>query len=202
MFQRMRMNNNKYNIKPLELEDAYKFRGWERGNYYLLNDYDFIYEEDWEIKEWLKTKKGIFKRYFAIYYDDKAIAYIGLKEINILTKSAELFIVMDVRYQNQGHGYKILVEFLNFVFTELKFKRIWLDVNAFNERAIHLYKKLGFTKKAYYLDAFNIQDIDKTREEYIENEEEFIQNGRELLSYVYTYEIKRGEFFELHAREN
>ena len=56
------MNNNKYNIKPLELEDAYKFRGWDRGNYYLLNDYDFIYEEDWEIKEWLKTKKGIFKR--------------------------------------------------------------------------------------------------------------------------------------------
>lgn len=194
--------NNKYKIKPLELEDAYKFRDWERGNYYLLNDYDFIYEEDWEVKEWLKTKKGFFKRYFAIYYCGKAIAYIGLKKINYILRSAELSIVMDVAYQNHGHGYKILEEFLTYVFTDLKMRRIWLDVNAFNEKAIHLYKKLGFTKKAYYLDTYNIQDIDKTREEYIEHQDEFIQNGRELLCYVYTYEIKRGEFFELHSREN
>lgn len=196
------MKASEYLIKPLELEDIYKFKSWKRGNYYLLNDYDFIYEEDWELKAWLKTKKGIFKRYFVIYYEGDAIAYIGLKEINIINKSAELSIVMDVRYQNQGHGYKILIEFLNFAFTELKLKRIWLDVNAFNERAIHLYKKLGFTKKAYYLDTYNIQDIDKSRQEYLDNKCEFIQNGRELLCYVYTYEIKRGEFFELHAREN
>ncbi len=196
------MKASEYLIKPLELEDVYKFKSWQRGNYYLLNDYDFIYEEDWELKAWLKTKKGIFKRYFAIYYEGDAIAYIGLKEINIIKKSAELSIVMDVRYQNQGHGYKVLIEFLNFAFTELKLKRIWLDVNAFNERAIHLYKKLGFTKKAYYLDTYNIQDIDKSRQEYLDNKCEFVQNGRELFCYVYTYEIKRGEFFELHAREN
>ena len=196
------MKASEYLIKPLELEDVYKFKSWQMGNYYLLNDYDFIYEEDWELKAWLKTKKGIFKRYFVIYYEGDAIAYIGLKEINIIKKSAELSIVMDVRYQNRGHGYKILIEFLNFAFTELKLKRIWLDVNAFNERAIHLYKKLGFTKKAYYLDTYNIQDIDKSRQEYLDNQDEFVQNGRELLCYVYTYEIKRGEFFELQAREN
>lgn len=195
------MKDNEYRIKPLELEDAYRFRGWERGNYYLLNDYDFIYEDDWEVKAWLKTKKGIFKRYFVIYYDDKAIAYIGLKRINIIRKCAELSIVMDVGYQNMGHGYKILKEFLNYAFTKLKFKSIWLDVNSFNERAIHLYKKLGFTKSAYYLDTYNIQDIDKTREEYIEHQDEFREDGKELLSFVYTYKIKRGEFFELHARE-
>lgn len=195
------MKDNDYRIKPLELEDAYKFRSWERGNYYLLNDYDFIYEEDWEVKAWLKTKKGFFNRYFAIYYDDKAIAYIGLKKINYILRSAELSIVMDVAWQNHGHGYKILEEFLTYAFTDLKMRRIWLDVNAFNEKAIHLYKKLGFTKKAYYLDTYNIQDIDKTREEYIEHQDEFREDGKELLSFVYTYEIKRGEFFELHARE-
>lgn len=196
------MKDNDYRIKPLELEDAYRFRGWERGNYYLLNDYDFIYEEDWEVKAWLKTKKGFFKRYFAIYHDDKAIAYIGLKKINYILRSAELSIVMDVAYQNHGHGYEILEEFLTYAFTDLKMRSIWLDVNAFNEKAIHLYKKLGFTKRAYYLDTYNIQDIDKTREEYIEHQDEFRQDGKELLSFVYTYEIKRGEFFELHAREN
>lgn len=196
------MKDNDYRIKPLELEDAYKFRSWERGNYYLLNDYDFIYEEDWEVKAWLKTKKGFFNRYFAIYYDDKAIAYIGLKKINYILRSAELSIVMDVAWQNHGHGYKILEEFLTYAFTDLKMRRIWLDVNAFNEKAIHLYKKLGFRKKAYYLDTYNIQDIDKTREEYIEHQDEFREDGKELLSFVYTYEIKRGEFFELHAREN
>lgn len=196
------MKDNDYRIKPLELEDAYRFRGWERGNYYLLNDYDFIYEEDCEVKAWLKTKKGFFKRYFAIYYRDKAIAYIGLKKINYILRSAELSIVMDVAWQNHGHGYKILEEFLTYAFTDLKMRRIWLDVNAFNEKAIHLYKKLGFRKKAYYLDTYNIQDIDKTREEYIEHQDEFREEGKELLSFVYTYEIKRGEFFELHAREN
>ena len=42
------MKASEYLIKPLELEDVYKFKSWQRGNYYLLNDYDFIYEEDWD----------------------------------------------------------------------------------------------------------------------------------------------------------
>lgn len=196
------MKDNKYTIKKLSLSDAYKFRSWKRGNHYLLNDYDFIYEEDWEVKAWLKTKQGLFMQYYAIYYGDKPVAYIGLKRINYILRSAELSIVMDVAYQNKGHGYAILLEFLDFAFTDLKLKKLWLDVNAFNEKAIHLYKKLGFTKKAYFLDTYNIQDIDKSRKEYIEYEDEFRQSGRELLTFVYTYEIKRGEFYELHGGED
>lgn len=196
------MRDNKYSVKKLSLEDAYKFRNWTRGNYYLLHDYDFIYEEDWEVKAWLKTKQGLFMQYYAIYYGGEPIAYIGLKRINYILRRAELSIVMDVAYQNKGHGYAILLEFLDYAFTRLKMRRIWLDVNAFNEKAIHLYKKIGFTKKAYFLDTYNIQDIDKSREEYIEYKDEFRQSGRELLTFVYTYEIKRGDFYELHGGED
>ena len=196
------MKANKYLIKKLTLDDAYKFRSWQRGNYYLLNDYDFIYEDDWEVKAWFNSKKGFLKKYYAIYFNEKPIAYIGLKNINYLFRSAELSIVLDVAYQNKGHGYNILLEFLNYAFTKLNLRKIWLDVNAFNKKAIHLYKKIGFTKKAYFLDTYNIQDIDKNRKEFIENEEEFRQSGNEILCFVYTYEIKRGEFFELHCGEN
>lgn len=196
------MRDNKYSVKKLSLEDAYKFRNWTRGNYYLLHDYDFIYEEDWEVKAWLKTKQGLFMQYYAIYYGGEPIAYIGLKRINYILRRAELSIVMDVAYQNKGHGFAIMLEFLDYAFTRLKMRRIWLDVNAFNEKAIHLYKKIGFTKKAYFLDTYNIQDIDKSRKEYIEYEDEFRQSGRELLTFVYTYEIKRGDFYELHGGED
>ena len=196
------MKDNRYKFKILSLSDAYKFRKWQRGNHYLLHDYDFIYEEDWEVKDWYKSKKGLFKKYYAVYHDEKPIAYLGLKKMNFLLRSAELSIVMDVAYQNKGHGYAILLEFLDYAFTQLKLRRIWLDVNAFNEKAIHLYKKLGFTKKAYFLDTYNIQDIDKSREEYIEYEDEFRQSGNELLNFVYTYEIKRGDFYELHGGED
>lgn len=196
------MKANKYLIKKLTLDDAYKFRFWQRGNYYLLNDYDFINEDDWEVKAWFNSKKGFLKKYYAIYFNEKPIAYIGLKNINYLFRSAELSIVLDVAYQNKGHGYNILLEFLNFAFTKLNLRKIWLDVNAFNKKAIHLYKKIGFTKKAYFLDTYNIQDIDKNREEFIENEEEFRQSGNEILCFVYTYEIKRGDFYELHGGED
>lgn len=198
----MNDNYNEFIIKELSLSDAYKFKDWQRGNHYLLKDYDFVYEKDWEIKAWYQTKKGLFMQYYVIYYNDKPIAYIGLKHINYFLRKAELSIVMDVAYQGQGYGYKILVHFLRFAFTDLKLKKVWLDVNAFNKRAIHLYKKIGFTKKAYFLDTYNIQDIDRTSKEYIENEDEFRLSGNTVFSFVYTYEIKRGEFFELYGGED
>lgn len=87
--------------------------------------------------------------YYAYLIDDKIVAYISTvfdgEVIEILN------ICVDVEYQNKGIGFKLI----NYVLNELRdASRAILDVRKSNERAIHLYEKLGFKKihvrKNYY----------------------------------------------------
>ncbi len=48
------------------------------------------------------------------------------------------------RFQNKGHGTEALSLLINYIFNELNLRKIYLKVFASNERAIHVYKKLGF----------------------------------------------------------
>jgi len=51
-------------------------------------------------------------------------------------------IVIDKK--GKGYGQFSIQKVKQYVFEKLNAKRLWLDVFDFNERAIHVYKKLGF----------------------------------------------------------
>ena len=66
---------------------------------------------------------------------------ILVKEDN--TQNAQIKRVL-VDERHLGVGQKAIVAMENYCITELKIEKIWLDVFKSNNRAIHIYEKLGY----------------------------------------------------------
>lgn len=67
----------------------------------------------------------------------------GLKDCN---RSIEIRRVV-VADKGKGLGRRFFELYKKLAFEELKAHRLWLDVREFNDRAIHLYKSLGFVQE-------------------------------------------------------
>ncbi|GGP08225.1 GNAT family N-acetyltransferase [Oceanobacillus neutriphilus] len=80
--------------------------------------------------------------------DKKSEASIGIVSlINMDYKNRNAECIIDIgekEYWGKGFGGEGLTLLLDYAFQELNLHRISLRVFSFNDRAIHLYKKLGF----------------------------------------------------------
>jgi len=54
--------------------------------------------------------------------------------------------ICDFNKHEKGYGSKLLKMFMQYLFDELKYKKIILDTKLNNKRAQHVYEKLGFKK--------------------------------------------------------
>lgn len=74
-----------------------------------------------------------------------AIGNCGFHVIDWRSRSAELGIFIgDKSYWNQGYGIEATRVLTDYGFNTLNMHRIYLRVFAFNQRAIHIYEKIGF----------------------------------------------------------
>ncbi|WP_047986293.1 GNAT family N-acetyltransferase [Ornithinibacillus californiensis] len=70
--------------------------------------------------------------------------------INIDTKNRNAECIIDIgekEYWGMGYGTEALKLLLDYAFLELNLHRVSLRVFSLNERAIHIYKKLGFVQE-------------------------------------------------------
>ena len=70
--------------------------------------------------------------------------------INIDTKNRNAECIIDIgekEYWGKGYGTEALKVLLEYAFLELNLHRVSLRVFSLNERAIHIYNKLGFMKE-------------------------------------------------------
>ncbi len=86
------------------------------------------------------------------------ISGIPVGEMNYNIKddgTAEIGIkICDVNYQNKGYGTISIKLLAGYLFDKKKIKKIVLDTNINNERAKHVYEKIGFIKTAINENAF------------------------------------------------
>lgn len=75
--------------------------------------------------------------------DRRLVGSIALREITG-HDSARLGISFGAEYVDQGYGTEALRTFFGYYFGELRFRSLLLDVAATNNRARHVYQKLGF----------------------------------------------------------
>ena len=75
--------------------------------------------------------------------DGRVIGTLSLREI-VERVSARLGISLGADYVDLGYGSEALRTFLPHYFRTLDFQRLLLDVAAANQRAFHVYQKLGF----------------------------------------------------------
>lgn len=79
---------------------------------------------------------------------DTLIGSCQLHSIHPINRSAELQIRLgELDKLEQGYGTQALTLLVQFGFDDLNLQRIYLHVFRTNERAIHVYKKLGFVQE-------------------------------------------------------
>lgn len=87
-----------------------------------------------------------------IGYKEYTIGEMSYNEVDDIT--AEIGIkICDFAYQNQGNGTKLLKMLLGYL-KEIGYKKVILDTNFNNQRARHVYTKLGFKEVAINKDAW------------------------------------------------
>ena len=82
---------------------------------------------------------------FAIELEGQHIGGAGFHNIDGRNRSAETGLFIGIpELWDQGLGCDVLQTLLRFGFQMMNFHRVYLRVHAGNERAIHLYEKVGF----------------------------------------------------------
>lgn len=187
--------NKEYYLRPLKKEDGILLRQWTDHDDPLFVGYNYSDLSDKELDIWFKMKQGRNNAlYFSIFnIEGKLIGYIGIKEINKVLKIAKLGIVLDSKFMSKGIGSKVLQQFLNFYFENLKMRRLDLEVNAWNTRAINLYKKFNFKMHSSEYIKFENQVIDIEEEKY---EGYFERKNGIIFTKIYEMRLKRQEYLD------
>ena len=94
-------------------------------------------------KEQVNSYNG---KLYGIYKSKILVGTIGVSNIDLKNKICSIGIMVLKKYQSKGIGYVALSKVIKLIFTK-GFKKIFLDVEQENCRAIKLYSKLNFSKK-------------------------------------------------------
>lgn len=184
-----------FKIRSLILDDVFRMKEWGIHETPLLADYNFPKMTDSEIKRWYRFKTlNPFNKYLGILVDDRLIGYMGLKNIKIIKKESTLGIVFDPNYVNMGYGSKTLKLFLSYYFNELNMKIMYLEVAKFNERAMRVYKKVGFETTSYYLEEFFDQNLNLNNSYYLDAKTSFVIKDEKIYNYIYKMKVDREDF--------
>ncbi|WP_100333611.1 GNAT family N-acetyltransferase [Bacillus alkalisoli] len=147
------LNSKNLRLRKMDKEDIEKYHLWR-------NDIDvmattslaldaYTFEETKEFVEKVILNSNSSKSYIIEMKEDNFI--IGVTSlINIDTKNRNAECIIDIgekEYWGKGYGTEALKILLDYAFLELNLHRVSLRVFSLNERAIHIYKKLGFVKE-------------------------------------------------------
>ncbi|WFA08364.1 GNAT family N-acetyltransferase [Tissierella sp. Yu-01] len=193
----MEIKGPRITIRPLKLEDVFLMRGWGTHDNPLIADYNFPDLSDKDIERWHRKKTSSFKnKYYGIYNEEeKFIGYMGIKNIKRFKRESTLGLVFDPSYVSKRYGTETLDTFLNYYFTQMNMRRMFLEVAEFNERAYKLYINMGFKKEGYYLDYFFDQDLDLSNPYFLKEQSSFVINNKKIYNYIYRMRLEKEDFF-------
>jgi RimJ/RimL family protein N-acetyltransferase len=142
-------------LSAFDLErDAPVFAGWSEDSRYLRQSYDQpvrpmdAAEGRTVLEAWAKGWPETVGFALRALEDDRLIGFVRLYDIVWTHGSALVGIsVPAAREQGRGFGRDGLALLLRYAFHELGLHRLWLDVFAYNMRAIHLYERAGFREE-------------------------------------------------------
>ena len=133
-------------IRWFERADVDKRQKWSRHTDPLYSHNDPRPMGTRERDLWfLERSASANYRMFAI--DDlngNLIGWITIRNINAAAGSSVLGIALEPTKMDQGYGTDALMAFFGYYFGTMGFKEIWLDVAAFNHRAMRCYEKCSF----------------------------------------------------------
>lgn len=105
---------------------------------------------DFKHKEWISKMKNSID--MIIYYNSEKVGRIYIYNIDYKNEKCEYGIALDPEYSGKGIAYEASKLLLNYVFSNLKIRKIYLELFSDNMRAKKLYEKIGFKQEGYFND--------------------------------------------------
>lgn len=146
-------NSENLRLRKMEREDMENYHTWR-------NDLDvmattspsldvYSFEETKNFVEDFMLNSHSSKSYIIEMKEDRLpIGVTSLIHIDTKNRNAECIIdIGEKNYWGKGYGSEALSLLLDYAFLELNLHRVSLRVFSLNERAIHLYHKLGFKQE-------------------------------------------------------
>ena len=94
------------------------------------------------------------ERRFIVEKDTEMIGLVELVEIDYIHRRAEFQIIIDREHQGKGYSADATFLAMNYAFSVLNLHKLYLIVDEENKKAIHLYKKCGFSIESELQDEF------------------------------------------------
>ena len=137
-------------LRPAERDDLPLFVSWLNDDrtsrtLALRSPLSMALEEGWFAR--LLEHQGNDVWHFVICRaaDSRPVGVVDLHEIDQVNGSAAIGIMIgDPADTNHGYGTGALTAIVDFAIGELRLERVWLDVYDFNDRAQHVYERVGF----------------------------------------------------------
>lgn len=116
-------------------------------------------------------------RHMIIYceQENKAVGYTIMAGFSGVHKCAELKRLV-ITQKGQGYGQQSLNLIKDYIFSQLDFHRLWLDVRDYNTLAIKLYERNGFSVEGHLRECVRVKNryesifiMGLLRDEYMES---------------------------------
>lgn len=139
------MMNPNIRLRALEREDLQYVHQLNNDNKIMSYWFEEPYESFAELQDLFeKHIHNQSERRFILMDADQIVGLVELVEIDLIHRNAEFQII--VYPKSQGNGYASVATFLavKYAFQILNLHKVYLVVDKVNEKAIHIYEKIGF----------------------------------------------------------
>ncbi|AMO33261.1 spermidine N1-acetyltransferase [Lysinibacillus sp. fkY74-1] len=133
-------------LRPLEREDLKYVHKLNNDSKIMSYWFEEPYESFVELQDLFD--KHIHKqseRRFIVEDEKKIIGLVELVEIDLIHRNAEFQIIIDPNFQGKGYAFTVTTLAMKYAFNNLNLHKVYLLVDKQNEKAIHIYKKAGFS---------------------------------------------------------
>lgn len=141
----MFIQGRRVSLRKLKRTDLLEMTKWRSFDDPLLAEANWPQRSLSELNIWFSRFSEDPRRLLCAVIDrsGRIIGSITLRERDG-RHSARLGITFGADFVDQGFGSEALALFLDYYFGELRYEKLVLDVAGHNQRAIRVYKKLGF----------------------------------------------------------
>ena len=157
MAERAELCGEKVTVRHLVRSDVDEMAGWPRFHEVELQwanlDLSFTSERDLYFER--GQSNSTRKRFVVLDEWGSVIGTVGLRNLDVLSGEATLGIIIRSDCVGKGYGTDTVETILGYAFDVLDLRRVLLDVAADNERARHVYDKLGFVSVGQHLGPRN-----------------------------------------------
>ncbi|MGG3891207.1 spermidine N1-acetyltransferase [Metabacillus fastidiosus] len=142
-------------LRPLEREDLKFIHEINNDANIMSYWFEEPYEAFVELRDlYDKHIHDQSERRFIVERNEEMLGMVELVEIDYIHRRAEFQIIIDPRYQGQGYAAEATRLAMDYAFCVLNMHKLYLVVDKRNEKAIHIYKKVGFAVEGELQDEF------------------------------------------------